>query len=244
MRDDYAAAIADELRTVLDDLRGKDVDHVFVLGDVIEDGESAAVGESNVRRVSDLFESTPFSVTYLLGNHDVEALSRVALSALLDQDRFYGVVETDDTPIVYLGSPKEGTPGTPDELGPDQRAWLADALSAHDDPLVLSHHPLGDFDIADDEWFKNYPERAFPCDRKETREVLADHGPVRGTISGHIHQSGFANFRDIPHVSVNAFSKEVRGKPLTRAYAEVEIRDRITVDIETHASTPASYTIP
>jgi hypothetical protein len=44
-------------------------------------------------------------------------------------------------------------------------------------------------------------------------------------------------------VSVNAFSKEVRSKPLTGAYAEVEIGDRITVDIKTHASTLVSYTI-
>ena len=242
-RDDYASEIETELRTAIDNISNRSLDHVFVLGDLIEDADSVAIDETQIKQVRKIFDDTPFPVTYLLGNHDVEALSRDDLSSLLNQDKFHGVFKTADIPIIYLDSTKEETSGARGELGLDQREWLADVCSEYEEPLVLSHHPFGNFDISGNEWFGNYPERAFLSDRKEVFDTLEEASSVRGTISGHIHQSGFTNFRSMPHVSVNAFSKEVPDNPLTGTYAEVEVDDRISVDIKIRDETLTSYTI-
>ncbi|MDB2237520.1 metallophosphoesterase [Halorubrum ezzemoulense] len=243
MRSGHAAEIERELRDALEAVSADAFDRIFVLGDLIEDDGSADVDEANVERVREIFADAPVPVTYLLGNHDVETLTRAELTSLLGQDRFHGVIETDDVPIVYLDSTKEATPGARGELGSDQREWLAGVCAEYDDPLFLSHHPLGTFDISDNDWFRHYPERAFLSDRKETLRVIEGLGSGRGTISGHIHQSGFANFRNMAHVSVNAFSKEVPGKPLTGTYADVTVGDRITVDVTVGGDTVTSYTI-
>jgi 3',5'-cyclic AMP phosphodiesterase CpdA len=243
LRDGYASEIKTDLRTAINSISNGNLDHAFALGDLIEDSDSVATDKRNIKQVRKIFDDAPFPVTYLLGNHDVEALSRDDLSSILNQDKFYGVFKTADIPIIYLNSTIEGTPGARGELGPRQREWLADACSEYNEPLILSHHPFGNFDISGNEWYKNYPERAFLSDRKEALDLLEEAGPARGTISGHIHQSGFTSFRGVPHVSVNAFSKEVPDKPLTGTYAEVEVGDRISVDVKVHDETLTSYTI-
>lgn len=243
LREGAKSKVTAELEFVLEILADRDPDHAFVLGDLIEDSDSASIDKANVERVRELFDEAPFPVTYLLGNHDVENLTHETLSNALGQDQFHGVIETADTSVVFLDSTQDGTDGARGELGSEQRNWLREELPEQERPLVLCHHPLGNFDIADNEWFKDYPERAFVSDRKETLAILEDAGTVRGTISGHIHQHGFTNFRGMAHVSLNAFSKEVADKPLTGTYAEVSIGDRVTVDVKIREDVIMSYTL-
>lgn len=242
MRDGQVAPITDELNAVCDTLEARSFDHAFVLGDLIEDGDSKAVDEANVERIYHLFEERSFPITYLLGNHDVERLTRERLSELLNQERFHGVVETDRMPVIFLDSTKEQTAGARGELGTSQRNWLADVMSEHKRPLVFCHHPLGNFEISDNEWFKDYPERAFLSDRKETLDVIEENGPAHGTISGHIHQTGFTKFRGMAHVSISAFSKELPNIPLTGTYAEVNLDDHVSVSVRTRDDKRTSYT--
>lgn len=242
MRDGYASRIRDELEDVVDSLAERSPSRAFVLGDLIEDGASAATDRANVERVSEALADAPFPVTYLLGNHDVDNLTRKTLSNCLGQERFYGVVAVDGTPVVYLDSALEGCDGPQGKLGPGQRAWLADTLPEYDRPVLLVHHPLGNFDISDNEWFEEYPERAFLGDRKETLDVVEAAGPVRGTVSGHIHQTDFSTFRGLSHASINAFSKELPNKPLTGTFAEVDVSDGVDIDVGTRSGVTASYT--
>jgi len=242
-RDDHESEIATELRTAIKNLSGRGIDQAFVLGDLIEDSESVATDKEHVERVREIFDDSQFPVTFLLGNHDVEVLGHSELSSLLNQDGFTGVIEAADVPVIYLDSSGEEIPGARGELGQEQREWLVDTCSEYDKPLVLSHHPIGNFDISGNEWFGNYPERAFLSDRKEAAKAMDEAGSPRGTISGHLHQSGFTNFHGIPHVSINAFSKEVSDKPVTGTYAEVEVDERIVIDVKVRDKTLTSYTI-
>ena len=243
MRDGYASQIRDELEAVVDGLAERSTAHAFVLGDLIEDGDSAATDRANVERVRETFASAPFPVTYLLGNHDVENLTRAALTDVLDQERFYDVVDVDGTPIVCLDSTNERSPGPQGTVGADQRAWLRDVLSEHERPLLFLHHPLGDFDLSNNVWFEEYPERAFLGDRKEVLDVVAEAGPVRGSISGHIHQTECTTFRGTSHVSVNAFSKELPDRPLTGTFAEVGLGEEVDIDVMVRGEVTASYTL-
>lgn len=243
MRDGYVEEISTELERVLEKLdREYDPSSAFVLGDLIEDGESASADRENVRRVRSIFENWSVPVTYLLGNHDVERLDRSELRTLLGQERFYGVQRVDDTPFVYLDSSYRRTSGATGQVGPEQLDWLADRLRTLSDPVVLVHHPVGNFDLRRNVWFSEYPERAYLWDRKEVLDRLDDTA-VRGTISGHIHQTGYDQFREIPHVSVNAFSKELPDVALTGTYAVLSLDDPAEIEIRTRSEPGVTYSL-
>ena len=241
MRDDHVDAIGQELEAVLDHLeRHYDPAHAFALGDHIEDCGSIKADRENVRRVRSILDDWSVPVTYLIGNHDVEHLTRADLADLLDQDPFYGIERIDGTPFVYLDSTYERVQGSRGRLGPEQLAWLENRLPSLSGAIVLVHHPIGNFDLTNNHWFSEYPERAYLWDRKDALERFTDAGTVRATISGHIHQTGFDEFQDIPHVSINAFSKELPDVPLTGTYAVLDLDGR--VEIATRHGTVAAYT--
>lgn len=243
MRDSHAEAIRGELEAVVQEIEAISPEHVFVLGDLIEDSDSPERDEANVEVVHDLLAAAEFPVTYLLGNHDVENLDRKTLSGLLEQEAFYGVEDVAGVPFVYLDSTREHAPGPRGELGSEQLSWLEEALPELTDPVLLVHHPIGNFDLAENDWFRDFPERAFLSDRKEVLRVLEEGDAVRGTISGHIHDTQFTRFFGLPHVSVNAFSKETPDVPLTGTFAEIELGDPFTIDVRTRSTLDASFSL-
>jgi 3',5'-cyclic AMP phosphodiesterase CpdA len=239
LRSEHADRIVSELRETVSGL-GDRPDHAFVLGDLIQEADDPDVDAAHVETVRETFDDAPFSTTYLLGNHDVENLSHDRLSDLLDQDRFYGTREVDGRSVVFLDSTHTRAAGARGELGSDQREWLERVLADRPGSIVLCHHPLGNFDLSDNVWFSEYPERAYLYDRKEALRLLAD-ADARGTISGHIHQSGFSTFHGMSHVSVNAFSKETPERAFTGTYAVATIDDGIDVDVRVRDRTVTSF---
>lgn len=223
LRAGLADRLERELAGVRDRIAAAEPDHCVVLGDLIEDGDDPATDAAHVERVRSVLDDFDCPVTYLLGNHDVEQLSVERLGALLGQDRFYGVRQVGDVPLVALNSAWPAADGAPGWLGPAQRDWLADRAAAGDlrDALVVVHHPVGAFDLSENVWFRDYPERAYCVDRKSALAALAD-ADVRGTVSGHVHQAGRDDFHGVDHVSLNAFSKETPEKPFTGTYGLVE----------------------
>lgn len=242
LREEHAGMLLEELAAAADRLAAADVDHAFVLGDLVED-EDPASDREHVRQVRDVLADAPFPVTYLLGNHDVEHLDRATLSDLLAQDAFHGVVDVAGTPVVYLDSAwAEGVPRG--QLGAAQRAWLADRLADLSGALVLVHHPLGAFDLAENPWFDEWPERAFLGDRKEVLDEFAEAGGVRATVSGHVHQTDRVHFSGLPHVSVDAFSKARPDVPFAGTTATLDVDDEeVAVDVDQPDGRVASYTL-
>jgi 3',5'-cyclic AMP phosphodiesterase CpdA len=230
MREAERDAVERELRAIAERLEGFDPHHVFVLGDLIEDGTTAATDREHVRTVRRVFEVAPFPTTYLLGNHDVENLSRSALASLLGGQPRFGHVDVDGQDVVYLDSSAPRLAGARGELGAEQLAYLRELLPTLEDAVLLVHHPVGYYDIRENHWFGEFPERAFLGDRQELFEVLAGAGTVRATFSGHIHRNRFARFRGIGHVVVNAVSKELPDVPVTGTHAEVVLGDEVAVE--------------
>ncbi|MDZ7731646.1 MAG: metallophosphoesterase [Natrialbaceae archaeon] len=218
-----------------------DPDHLFVLGDIIEHAETAETDRQHVRRVHECLTDANLPLTYLLGNHDVENLSRTNYGDLLGQDRFFGVRQVDDVPILFLDTSWASVPGARGILGGPQLEWLQTTLPSLDRCLVFAHHPIGYFDLSTNHWFATFPERAFFGDRLEFLSLVRDLGDVRATITGHIHETRSTSFWDIPHLSVNAFSKETRDKALTGTYAVVDIEKSVNVEIRDRTNTQATF---
>jgi 3',5'-cyclic AMP phosphodiesterase CpdA len=231
MREGEREPIERELRAVVDRLERFGPHHTFVLGDLIEDGPTAAVDREHVTAVTGAFEDAPFPTTYLLGNHDVENLSRADLSEILDGQPRFGHVEVDGRDVVYLDSSAPRLAGARGELGEEQLDYLRETLPGLEDAILLVHHPVGHYDIRENDWFGEFPERAFLGDRKELLELLAEVGTVRATLSGHIHETRHTTFRGLDHGVVNAFSKELPDVPVTGTHAEVVVDGGIEVEV-------------
>lgn len=233
MRSEYANSLVDELEWVADRFeRDFEPDHVFVLGDVIQHGTSEAEDVRNVQRVADTFNDRSYPVTYLLGNHDVINLTRQDLESILGQERFYGTVTVGDNAFVYLDSALRNVETPSGMIGPAQLSFVQDAVQRDEDVFLLVHHPIGDFDLSDNPWFERFPEQAYLCDRKPLLEIARQAPAVKTTVSGHIHKNEHVEFYDIDHLSIGAFSKETREKPVTGTYAEMVIQDSTDVAVK------------
>lgn len=193
--------------------------HVFVLGDLIED-ESVRTDRRHLRAVRSVLEDgfDPCPVTYLLGNHDVGSLSRTQLREVLGQDRFYGRITVDGQPFVYLDSTRDD-PGPSGAVGPEQLSWLRESVPSGS--IVLLHHPVAPFSLADNVWFRDSPQKALLQDRAQLLEAI--DGDAVGTVSGHIHRTERLGSGGFSHVSISAVSKERPTRPITGTYAVLSL---------------------
>ncbi len=180
-------------------------------------------------------------MTYLLGNHDVECLSRVELRDLLEVERFWGrVAETD---LFYLDSSAPERAGARGTVGAAQLEWLDRELADATGAVVFVHHPLGYRDLSEDAWFASDPERAFCGNRRAVNDVLAGHD-VRAVVSGHVHETAHVRHRGVDHVSVSAFSKEQPDVPVTGTYAQVVVDDGLAVRVVEGSRTATAFEMP
>jgi 3',5'-cyclic AMP phosphodiesterase CpdA len=238
MRNAERDSLRRTLRTVVDRLEWFDPHHAFVLGDLVEHEATAEADRRNVEAVREAFESTSFGTTYLLGNHDVENLDHGDLAGLLGGQPPFGHVDVEGQDVVYLDSSAPRLPGARGEVGEEQLAYLEAILPTLSGALLLVHHPIGYYDIRENQWFGEFPERAFLGDRRELLEVVSEAGTVRATFSGHIHETRSTTFWGVDHAVVNAFSKELPEKPVTGTHGEV-----IDVEVFERASRVGSFVL-
>lgn len=222
LRQEYDDEIIETLLEIKEVYQSQnEIAHTFVLGDLIQDA-NPKLDRKHLKQVRSVFDDWISPVTYLLGNHDTRTLSKEDVASILDQPRFYGIVQVDGHPFVYLDSTERGIADR-GFIGSDQRTWLADSIPS--EAIVLSHHPLGPFSLRNNVWFQKYPERGHPWDRKETLRIL--EGNTKATIGGHIHQKSRTDFRDITHLSVNAISKETPTTPVSGHYGILSINESV-----------------
>ena len=220
LREEHRSEIIEALHQIKNEILSQtELLHTFIIGDLIEDS-SATQDREKLHSLKDFFEKWPSEVTYLLGNHDIETLSKSTIGEILGQESFYGTIEISGQPFVYLDSTKIDI-GARGAIGVEQQNWLQESIP--ENAIVLSHHPLGRFDITGNAWFQEYPERAYLWDRKEVLDILTD--TAKATVSGHIHQAETIDRRGLTHYSVNAVSKETPDNPVSGNYALYPIEE-------------------
>ncbi|MFC7073948.1 metallophosphoesterase family protein [Halovenus rubra] len=233
MRTEYRSEVADSLLTIYETLSHHNPDHVFVLGDLIQDSDDPDTDKEHVELVAELL--APFQVTYLLGNHDTVNLTRAEIGEIVGQETFYGQLTIDDTTFVYLDS-QMGDHRVLGEVDESQREWVATTMDS--EPVVLVHHPIAPFSLRNNPWFSDAPARAFLRNQQAVLDTVCP--AARATVSGHIHQTTALRYRGVPHLSVNAVSKETEDRPVTGTWALLDFEDRLTADLfveDTHQRT-------
>jgi Icc-related predicted phosphoesterase len=233
------AAVRDELGAVVDRFAGR-VDRAVVLGDLIED-EDAATDRDHVRAVREAFDALDAPVTYLLGNHDVERLSRADLRELLGVERFHGRIG--DTDLFSLDSAGPQGSGARGVVPDGHLAALDEGLADADDAVVFVHHPLAHRSLDDNEWFAEAPERAFCWNREEVEDVLARHD-VRAVVNGHVHETAHVRSRGVDHFAVTAFNKEFPGASVTGTYAELRLGETLRLRVVEGDRAAKTFEVP
>jgi 3',5'-cyclic AMP phosphodiesterase CpdA len=238
MRNNHEEDIRSKFEDTISSINEDEYEKAFILGDLIEDEDKPYEDKKNIRKIRSMIDNMDLSFKYLLGNHDVEKLSTLHLKDLLEQDSFYNFDSTlNSTNIIYLDSSLPSRSGPHGWIDDIQLKWLEEKLSEIDNAFILIHHPIADYDIQDNYWFSDYPERAYLLNRKEVIKKLNNSDTnIRGVLNGHIHQNSYTDFHEIPNISINAFSKETREIPVTGTYAELILKqdnpDEINIMIE------------
>ena len=240
LRSAHEHAILTELDSVLGRLNAVDPDHLVVLGDLVED-EDPETDRDHLRAVQAALNSLGVPVTYLLGNHDVEQLSRADLRDLFGVKRFYGRIG--ETNLFYLDSSAPERSGAQGAVGEKQLAFLDRELADADGAVVFVHHPLGYRDLSDNHWFAEEPEQAFCGNKREVNSVLARHD-VRAVVNGHVHETAHVRHRGVDHLTVNAFAKERRDRPVTGTYAKLTVGDSISLRVVEGDRMTVTFEIP
>lgn len=239
------------LTSIVERFDDRGVDHVFVMGDMIGGGGVGTYDDSGVparrllQTIQDIMDEGGFPATYLLGNHEVTALSRDEVLDVLSQER-YGTRTVAGEDIIFLDSSAPRLSGSRGELGKEQRAFLGERLEETSAPLVFVHHPLHYHNVEDSPWWDTYPERAFCGDKKEVNtNILGEHGPVRAVFNAHLHEHDRTVYEGVPHFTIEPFARKTPGAGVSGAFGEITVdEDEIAVEIRNGDDTLAEYTHP
>lgn len=199
-------------------------DIVVILGDIIEHEDNVDDDRDNMRQVLDVLAGLDAPVRYMLGNHDVEHLSRDDIRDMLGQD-LYGKETVGGETLLFLDSSAPRLSGSRGEVTPEQLSFLQEHVPG-EQPFIFVHHPIHYRSLEDTYWWDVYPERAFCGNKKEINNILADHD-VRLVVNGHIHEHYHTRYNGTDHVTVDAFNRKARDG-VVGTYTELIVDDTET----------------
>lgn len=223
----FSKEIKNELERVSKSMKKQDVNHLYILGDLILE-DSAEEDIESIERVSTILEST-INCTYLCGNHDLINISRPKFLDSVGQEETYGINHHGDFSVVYLDSVVKGEHFG--RLSQNQIKISEQYCNENNKLVFLSHHPLKKYNLTGNKWFMNEPENALCRNYYDFYERI-NFDKTISCVSGHIHQE--STERDLTNwYSVQAFARRIPysfvksypSPPVTGAYAVAEIED-------------------
>jgi 3',5'-cyclic AMP phosphodiesterase CpdA len=218
----------DELFSILNDtldrIQSHSPDQIIVLGDIIQETD-VDTDERLLTDFVDCLDSTGISYQCLVGNHDIEKLSREKFEAIIGH-KSYQAVENK----VFLDTGAPHLSHGRGEVSESQLEFLGAELPNLNEPIIFSHHPIHYHDIRDNRWFGRLPEAAF-CGNKETvLDLLKDSKTnVAAVVNGHLHEWDYTEYRGVDHFTVDAFNKVPERKNESGGFALVERSERLHV---------------
>ncbi len=197
-------------------------DFVVHLGDLIDKGESVTADLFCLRRIEREYAKFRGERHYVLGNHDLETLSKEQFIANCAARKGYYSFDKGDFHFVNLDAcyNEDGADynagnfdWTESYIPLVERDWLeADLRGTEKKTMVFVHQRLDDED--DPHVVKN---------ARELREIMEGSGKVLAVFQGHDHGGAYKAINGIHYCTLPAV---VRGSGLkNNAYALVKVRD-------------------
>jgi 3',5'-cyclic AMP phosphodiesterase CpdA len=230
MRTPEREAVTAQLEETVKDLREADPDLIVPLGDVIQHGETVEEDIENLEHVKDLLSRFDCPVRYMAGNHEVMNLSQDRLAEVFGNE-LWGRTTIDGETLIFLDTSAPWLSGSRGEATEEQLTFLDDTLAETERATIFIHHPIHYHNVEDTYWWSEYPERAFCGNKKEINRIMDEYDSIRAVVNGHLHDPDMTRYRGVPHLTLNAFSKETREKAVTGTYAIMDIAEEIAVEI-------------
>lgn len=201
-----------------------DHDLIVNLGDSINeiDNEQDIINYKKVMEF--LGQSKP--VVYVIGNHDLNCLSREQIAKIIDEPKLYYSFDLQDYHHIILDGTRDSR-DTLHRIDSEQLNWLKNDLAKTNLPTIIyCHYPIDNQDVSDNYYFSSRPERAFISNKQQVREVLESSNKVIGVFNGHLHFSHEETINGIRYITIPSFSEnDTDHKPLTE-YCSVLLENK------------------
>lgn len=203
-------------------------DHVVMLGDLIEHGQSAEEDIYHLKEVKEICDGFSYNTTYLIGNHDIRNVDKQTVKEIFDQ-KLWGRIA--DTNMIYLDSTSERFQDARGEVSNRQLKFLDQELSQLDGCILFVHHPIHYHSMESNYWFNDKPELAFCGNKDRVNDLLMQHDNIMGVFNGHLHEVDYTRYRGNHHFTINAFAKVLPDSGIAGTFAELEVKDGVHVRI-------------
>lgn len=173
---------------------------VIELGDMVESsGMKPEATKKQFRDINAVFQTVNARTEYVLGNHDLRALSKEEVRSVLGLADNHRVFDEGDWRFVIMDTNfnKENGGG---DMGPDHYSagyvsekeiqWLEEAITTDRPTIVFSHHPIS-------------PGRKNTQNYEEIRALFNQHQNVVLSISGHEPSFRFSEENGIHYLVVD-----------------------------------------
>lgn len=180
-------------------------DLVINLGDLIHETDTETDVVVYKKALALLGSTVP--VKSVIGNHDLNTLSREQLTVLTGEEKLYYSFDLNGYHHVVLDGFRE-TKADPHRIEEEQLEWLKHDLQITTlSTLVYCHYPLDDQNLDSNYYFKDVPEKAVLFNRVEVRSIFEASGKVRCVFSGHLHFFNTEEIHGITYITVPAFTE-------------------------------------
>lgn len=229
---------ADKLRACVDIFAGAELDFAVCMGDLIDSSEDIEEEKGFVRRMRDIFARFEGTRHWVLGNHDVSALSKEEFLELCGAERpaCYSFDVKGVHFVVLDGNcHADGSNFCAGDFSWDdawvseaQIEWLIGDLEAAGGrrTIVLCHENI------DHRLWQEALDPHVVRNADRVRQVLEEAGNVMAVIQAHYHPGMEVVQNGIPYVSLRAM---VVGEGLeNNAFAVIEVREDGQLVVEGH----------
>jgi len=203
---DYRASLA-KLETAVAAFNEAKPDFIVELGDFIDAAPTAEGEAGHARTINAVFAQFNGPRHHVIGNHDVEALTKAQFLEVCGAKQAHYSFDCDGFHFVVLDAcyTADGTPygakkikWTDTEIPPAERDWLAANLKATDKKTVCFVHQRLDVAKKTATAIKN---------AEEIRRMLEQSGNVLAVLQGHAHTNEVRQINGIHYVTLHAMTE-------------------------------------
>lgn len=197
------------------------IDLLVNLGDSIADVDHSSDIE-NFQKISDVLRSAGSRAVFVLGNHDLKRVSFGEIKDIIEMPNPYYSFDLGNFHhvVLYAERKRPTDKDCPYTMGAEQLLWLKDDLEKSSLPvLIYSHYPFVYNKLEGNRYFSGHPERVFPVESKEIKDIIRDSGKVRAVFSGHVHFGDVEKemVDGVKHITAVSFSEnDGSGKPFAQ----------------------------
>lgn len=199
------------LKNIVHDFNNRNLDFCICLGDIITSVQDFDIDKSNILQVADEFKNFDMQHHIILGNHDLEAMSKSDFYSIFGKNQkinYYSFSHENSKFIIldanYLIDNSDYCRGnyiwTESYINEEQIAWLNSELnSCKEKNVVIFTHQNFDYrvnnGVLDACVIKNY---------KEVAEILESSKKRITVIQGHYHDGDYQVINNITYITLKA----------------------------------------